>query len=858
MTPMMKQYHAMKRRYEGAVLFFHLGDFYEAFYEDASTCSDVLGITLTSRRNAGGTIPMAGIPIRASQGYMEKLLRAGYRVAVCDQVEDPSLSKGIVKREVTRVLTPGTVTEGGLVDDKDNNFLLAVCPGTAAVGLSWVDLSTGEFLLADCDESMLTDELPRINPSEVLVPESASAEITALLSSCGCMVTTQTDQVFDRDTCLKKLLDHFQVASLDGFGCADAGPSVTAAGAALNYLHETQKGALSHISSVRMYSQNTSLAMDRTTRRNLDLLRAAATGDKRHSLFGTIDRTVTGMGGRLLQSWLSTPLIDVQAISARHEAVEELTAQASRDRLRTALKDVKDMERLCGRVARRRANGRDMIALRNSIRAIPEIHAALGSVSAPLLRKTGGGIDKLADVESAISKVLVDEPPVEITDGGLITDGVDEELDDLRNITRDGKGWITSLESKEKERTGINSLKIGFNRVFGYYIEVTHTHGEKIPPHYVRKQTLNNAERYITEELKEYETKVLTSEEKSKEIEYRIFTDLRESVAGETGRIQQTARALARVDALTSLAQVAVENNYCRPVMTENVELCVKEGRHPVVEKTLKPGEFTPNDTDFDDEKGLVILTGPNMSGKSTYIRQVALITIMAQSGGFVPAEKATIGVVDRVFTRIGASDEIARGQSTFMVEMNETALILNNATEKSLIILDEVGRGTSTLDGLSIARAVAENIHDKVGARTLFATHYHELTELAASLARAVNYNVAVREWGDEVVFLHKIEPGETDKSYGIHVARLAGVPADVIDRAKDILQGLETKALDSSAEEKESEHKGQTQLPLFASQPSKVEEDLLGMDTDNITPVDALLKLRELKDKINGRKDE
>ena len=506
MTPMMKQYHAMKRRYEGAVLLFHLGDFYEAFYDDASTCSDVLGITLTSRKNSSVTVPMAGIPIRASQGYMEKLLRAGYRVAVCDQVEDPSLSKGIVKREVTRVLTPGTIMDGGLIGDKDNNFLLAVCPQPPSIGLSWIDLSTGEFLLEDCDESMLADELPRINPSEILVPESAPAEITALLSSCGCMVTTQTENVFDLGACRKRLLDHFQVASLDGFGCGDAGPSVTAAGAVLDYLNETQKGALSHISSVRMYSQNTSLSIGRITRRNLDLLRAAATGDKKHSLFGTIDRTVTGMGGRLLQSWLSAPLIDVKAISARHQAVEELTGSALRDNLRTALKDVKDMERLCGRVACRRANGRDMIALRNSIRAIPKIHEVLASVSAPFLKETVDDIDKLADVESAISKALVDEPPVEITEGGLIANGVDEELDSLRNISRDGKGWITSLESKEKERTGINSLKIGFNRVFGYYIEVTHTHGEKVPPHYVRKQTLKNAERYITEELKDYET----------------------------------------------------------------------------------------------------------------------------------------------------------------------------------------------------------------------------------------------------------------------------------------------------------------------------------------------------------------
>lgn len=850
MTPMMKQYHAMKRRYEGAVLLFHLGDFYEAFYEDASTCSDTLGITLTSRTKNESVIPMAGIPIKAAQGYMEKLLRAGYKVAVCDQVEDPSLSQGIVKREVTRVLTPGTITEGGLIDDKNNNFLLAVCPKGSVTGLSWVDLSTGEFLLEDCDELLLADELSRIDPSEILVPESAPADVSAVLSAHGCMVTTQTDQTFDSGACRKSLTDHFGVKSMDGFGCGEAGPSLRAAGAALRYLSETQNGAIPHIRSISMYSHNTTLSLDRITRRNLDLLRTAGTGEKKHSLFWTLDRTVTAMGGRLLQSWISAPLVDAASITERHDTVEELTDSSLRQQLVSALREVKDMERLCARAACLRANGRDLVALRNSARMVPGIIETLGTASSELLAKARDEMDGLIDIESSISKVLVDEPSAEITEGGLIRDGVDGELDDLRGVNRDGKGWITSLELKERNKTAIPSLKIGFNRVFGYYIEVTHTHRGKVPPHYIRKQTLKNAERYITEELKDYESKVLTSEEKSREIEHRIFLELRERVAGETERIQKTARALGLIDTLASLAQAAVDNNYCRPEITAVSELHIKEGRHPVVERTLKAGEFTPNDTILDRENNFMILTGPNMAGKSTYIRQVALMCIMAQAGSFVPAAEATIGVVDRIFTRVGASDEIARGQSTFMVEMTETALILNNATRKSLVILDEVGRGTSTLDGLSIARAVAEHIHDKIGARTLFATHYHELTELGKIMPQAVNYNVAVREWGDDVIFLHKIEPGEADKSYGIHVARLAGVPVNVIERAKDILQELEAHA--SSPTEKQPR---QMQLSLFDKTCNEIAEEIRGLDIDSITPIDALIELRRIKDKTEKK---
>ncbi len=857
MTPMMKQYHAMKARYEGAILFFHLGDFYEAFYEDAKTCSEVLGITLTARSKDGGRIPMAGIPIRAAQGYMEKLLTTGHKVAVCDQVQDPAEARGIVKREVTRVLTPGTVTEGGLIDEKGNNFLLAVCSSGRSAGLSWADLSTGEFFMEDCAIDSLADEVSRVDPSEILVRESESPETVAAVSGLGCMITTQADHVFERASCFRRLTEHLGVNSLDGFGCADAETSVGAAGAVLQYLSETQKDALPHISSVRMHSRSSVLSLDRNTRRNLDLLESAGTGEGRFSLLWTLDRTATAMGGRLLRSWISAPLVDVAAIRRRHDAVEELLAPGPRGELAASLKEVRDMERLCARVSCERANGRDLVSLRDSLRMVPDVKRILTGMSSAVLSGAGESMDPLSEAAADIGDTLVDEPPAEVTEGGMIREGVDEKLDALRSLSSDGKGWIASLEAEEKKRTGIPSLKIGFNRVFGYYLEVTNTHRDKVPVEWTRKQTLKNAERYITEELKEHETRVLTAEEECKEIERRIFSGLRARVAGEAERIQATARALATVDVLNSLAQAAAENGYCRPAMTDSEELIIREGRHPVVEMTLKAGEFTPNDTELDEKGNLMILTGPNMSGKSTYIRQVALICIMAQAGSFVPAKEATVGVVDRVFTRVGASDEIARGQSTFMVEMNETALILNNATTRSLIILDEVGRGTSTLDGLSIAWAVGEDIHERVGARTLFATHYHELTGLAGLLERAVNFNVAVREWGEEVIFLHRIEPGETDKSYGIHVAKLAGVPKTVIERAKTILQQLENQALDPSGKPAlaaSGSEAGERQLPLFDIGPSRIEEEISGLDVDAIAPVDALLKLRELKQKIEA----
>ncbi len=855
MTPMMKQYHAMKRQCEGAILLFHLGDFYEAFYEDAVTCSEVLGITLTSRSKDGDRIPMAGIPIRAAQGYIEGLLRAGYKVALCDQVEDPSKAKGIVRREITRILTPGTVTEGAFLEDKSNNFLLSVVVHGNTVGLAWMDTSTGEFYVNECKLEHLPAETARIEPSEVLIPQSTPEEVKATLAAVGAMITIQEDTCFTPRRAMETLLSHFGVTSLDGFGCAGMETAIRAAGAALAYANETQKETLPHISSIRPFIDGETMHMDHNTRKNLDLVRNGSTGERRYSLVWAIDRTMTPMGARTLQKWITAPLCILPEIERRHEAVKRLMEPSLRTNLRETLHGIGDLERLCGKVARRRLDARGMIALRDALRRLPRVRAELESEEGGLLEKIRESITPLEKVEKLISSTLVDDPPQDITGGGIIREGVNEELDKLRELAANGKGHIKRMEEKERERTGIPSLKIRFNNVFGYYIEVTNTHKEKVPPDYVRKQTLKNAERFFTKELKELETTLLNAEEKAHKIEYEIFCNLRDRVAEHVGSLQSTARAIGELDTLLSFAQTAVEEDFCRPRMTEEAVLRVKDGFHPVVKKVLESGEFMPNDTILEANRNFMVITGPNMSGKSTYIRQVALICILAQAGSFVPASSAEIGIVDRLFTRIGASDELARGQSTFMVEMNETAFILNNATERSLIILDEVGRGTSTLDGLSIAWAVAEDIHDRIRARTLFATHFHELTALAEILDRVVNYNVLVREWGEEVVFLHKIEPGASDRSYGIHVARLAGIPEHVVKRAREMLERLSdnTLRLDEVIKNERSTKQNSPRQPtLFDLSYSEIEEEIRNLNLDTITPLEALLLLKKFQEKI------
>ncbi|MDI6760662.1 MAG: DNA mismatch repair protein MutS, partial [Candidatus Brocadiaceae bacterium] len=831
LTPMMQQYRAIKERHRDCLLFFRLGDFYEMFYEDAKTASRVLGITLTSRAKGDKAVPMAGVPHHAASAYINKLIKAGYKVAICEQIEDPKEAKGVVERDIVRVLTPGTLTDENLLEERVNNYLVGILPRRDTVGLAWVELSTGRFEVEETSRTGLMDELYRLRPAECLLPEDAVAGEGVLLeelkATLGSMVTPRPPWEFSRDTAYQALLEHFRVANLEGFGCQDMEHALGAAGAVLLYLRETHRESLSHICKLKRHGINNCLLIDATTQRGLELLETIRTRESEGSLLGVLDLTLTPMGARLMRQWILSPLLDPTEINHRQEGVQGLSSQQGlRTSLRSYLKNMADMERISTRVSAGRSNARELVALKDSLEQVGRLKEALaenplslhsaqdkpfgravvqdngaGARPAPtILKGLGERLDTLEEVRGLISTALVADPPPGLKEGGLIREGYHAELDELRNIGRNGKSWLANFQAEEIRRTGISSLKVGYNKVFGYYIEVTNTHKERIPQGYVRRQTLKNAERYITPELKEYESRVLTAEERAKGLEYELFEEMRKKVASHTARLQEVADAVAELDVLVSLAQVAVENNYTRPEITEDCKLYITEGRHPVLEKTLGRGKFVPNSIDIDGEVNRVmVITGPNMAGKSTYIRQVALLVLMAQMGSFIPAREARMGVVDRIFTRVGASDELSRGQSTFMVEMQESANILNNATGRSLIILDEVGRGTSTFDGLSIAWALTEYIYKHLGARTLFATHYHELTELALLFPGIKNYNVAVREWGEEVVFLRKIVEGGTDKSYGIHVARLAGVPKEVVTRAKEILEELEANSLDA-----------------------------------------------------------
>jgi len=866
LTPMMRQYLAIKQNYPDMLLLFRMGDFYELFYDDARTAARVLGLTLTSREKGERAVPMAGVPHHAVHAYIKRLIRAGYKVALCDQLEDPRRAKGLVARDVTRVITPGTLTEDALLESKEHNYLAALVIQRGAAGLAWVDLSTGRFQAQDCPTEKLLDELTRLQPSEILLPESlADADdgpVSRLRRDSRAMLTPRPDWTFGRDTARRALLEHFAVQSLEGFGCDDLGPGIAAAGAALQYLQETQKTALGHIRRLIAARDAERLLLDRTTQLSLELTRTIRDGERHGTLLGVLDRTLTPMGGRLLREWLIAPLRSPEAVARRLDAVEAFHRDgALRADVRRVLDGVYDIERLAARVATGRANARDLVALARSLEALPALEAQLSGCGSEPLRAFADGLDPVAEARELIAAALVTDPPLLLKEGGLIREGYSSELDELRAIQRDGKGWIAAFQARETKRTGIPSLKVGYNKVFGYYIEVTHAHQEKVPPEYVRKQTLKNAERYITPELKEYETRVLTAEERARELEYDLFIRLRERVAEYTPRLQETARLLAELDCLAALADAAVEYRYVRPVITDSREIVIRNGRHPVLERVLEE-PFVPNDTELDGEKTrLAIITGPNMAGKSTYIRQVALIVLMAHMGSFVPADSARIGLVDRIFTRVGASDELSRGQSTFMVEMIETANILNNATDRSLIILDEIGRGTSTFDGLSIAWAVAEHIANRCRSRTLFATHYHELTELSTLYPCIKNYNVAVKEWHEEIIFLRRIVEGGADKSYGIHVARLAGVPREVIERAKTILANLETVTLDSDnrprfaiGREPRARRGIGVQLTIFDSESDFLKEAIRGLDLTRLTPIDALKKLEELQRMIGG----
>jgi DNA mismatch repair protein MutS len=800
-TPMMQQYRDAKAKHPDMLLFFRMGDFYELFENDAETAHKILGLTLTSRDKE---MPMAGFPHHQLENYLHKLLHNGYRVAVCDQVEDASQAKGLVKREVTRVVTPGTVTEDDLLDPKRNNHLVAILPTTPAAptGLAWLDVSTGQFFAMDVAPDRLREELGRLGPAECICPEPHANAVGDTLKRLASVpaLSARPDWTFDPKTAQEALAKHFNVSTFGGFGFDDQQICLAAAGALLLYVQEMMKTNMQHIRRLQPYFGEQVLQLDDVTRRSLELTRTLREGERYGSLLASIDRTVTTMGARLLQEWVLAPLAVREAIEARLDGVAELLENpAMRDDLRRALSEVNDLQRLTSRASTGRALPRDLSAIARTLRYLPTIKAKIAARKAPILRDLEAQLELCPDLRNLLDAALVDDPPISAKEGGLIKPGYSPELDELREIAKGGKEWIARFQATEITRTGINSLKVGFNQVFGYYIEITHTHTAKVPSDYQRKQTLKNAERYITAELKEYEEKVLSAEEKSQAREYEIFLSLRDQVAAQTHRLLQTGEVLANLDVLASLADLAVSRQFVRPTLSDEPILHVKDGRHPVLDQTLPPGTFVPNDVLLGGGEGMFILiTGPNMAGKSTYIRQVALLVLLAQIGSYVPAKSAVVGIADRIFTRVGASDELSRGQSTFMVEMTEAANILNNATAKSLVILDEIGRGTSTYDGVSLAWAITEYLHNHVGCRALFATHYHELAQLAETLPNLRNCNVLVREWKDDIVFLHKIAPGSADKSYGIHVARLAGIPYEVLERASQVLQQLESHHLD------------------------------------------------------------
>ncbi|MBM3974529.1 MAG: DNA mismatch repair protein MutS [Planctomycetes bacterium] len=850
-TPAMAQYHAQKQRHPDALLFFRMGDFYELFFDDAKVAAKALGLTLTSRSKGESAIPMAGVPVRAVDGYLQRLVAAGHKVAICEQLQDPKDAKGVVERAVVRVLTPGTLTEDSLLDRGRSNHLAAVAFGRDRVGLAWVELSTGAFRVHECAPERLADELARIEPSELLLAEDQRGQPRPWLPAENTPTTFRAPYDFGAETATRLLQQFFRVATLAGFGVQDQPLAVGAAGALVAYLQETQLCALPHLRGLEVWHDGAFMRLDRTTRQSLELVQTMRDAEGM-TLLAIVDRTATPMGARLLRSWLLAPLADLAAIQRRQDAVAELHDDPELLRLVAGqLAAVLDLERLSSRAAFGRANARDVVGLRASLDRLPAVRDRLRECRSELLRDLGQRIDPLPELAQRIGATLVDEPPLTVKDGGLIRSSFDASLDELRTLARDSGEWLARYQAQLVERTGIGSLKVGFNRVFGYFIEVTHTHREvALPPEFQRKQTTKNAERYVTDELRAFESKALKAEENGKALEYELFQALREHVAAAIASLHATARAVAELDCLQSLATVARDRHYCRPVIDDSTALCIADGRHPVIEATHAAGSFVPNDTDLEPPaRRLVLLTGPNMSGKSTWIRQNALIVVLAQIGGYVPATATRIGVVDRVFTRVGGADDISRGSSTFMVEMTETANILHNATARSLVVLDEVGRGTSTYDGMSLAWAIAEDLHDRVRCRALFATHYHQLTDLAGPGRGIVNCRVAVREWGDEIAFLHRIEQGGTDRSYGLHVARLAGVPKAVIERAKQVLAKLDEEGgevREALVAARDRQRPGIKQKELFAPPPDPIVEELRALDLDGLTPRQALDLLR------------
>ena len=879
LSPMMQQYHDAKQAVGDALLLFRMGDFYELFHEDAKIAARVLGLSLTSRDKGENPIPMAGFPHHQLDQYLAKIIRSGHRAAICEQLEDPKQAKGIVKRDVTRIVSSGTLTDDSLLDPRASNYLAAVCTRPKhpdRVGVAWVELSTGRFSAAQFSRGQLADELARIAPSECLVAEGLGELV---LADCPerMAITTRPAWSFGRQAALDVLGRQFGSHALEGFGftvhAEDDPLDLAAAGAILEYLIETQKSSLEHIERLLPYSPESTLQIDGATWRSLEITQTLRDGRRETAMLGVIDRTVTGMGARLLADWLCHPLTDVAAIDARLDAVGELVQHTpTTTAIRLELTSIYDLERLLARVTTGRASPRDLSFVGRTLAVLPKIKAKLTGRASPKLVDLEGRIELCGEVRGRLEQALVENCPLNTREGGFIRAGCHPPLDELRELMVGGKQWMARYQAAECERTGIGSMKVGFNSVFGYYLEVTHTHRDKVPPEYIRKQTLKNAERYVTPELKEYEEKVLSAEERAKQLELRLFTELRDLVASASKRILSTAAALAELDVLTGLADLATSRNYIRPTVVAEPVLEIEEGRHPVLDALEAAGTFVPNDCHCEGrgarseerEKhspsslapypSLLLITGPNMAGKSTYIRQTALLVLLAQIGSFVPARRATIGVADRLFARVGASDELSRGQSTFMVEMTETARILNTATHRSVVILDEIGRGTSTYDGLSLAWSIVEYLHDRIGCRALFATHYHELTDLASELLGVANLNVAVEEHAGKVVFLHRIVPGAADKSYGIHVAELAGVPREVNRRAAEILAQLEAQhhGRQDHVAPRASRNGHALQLTLFEQTNHPLLEEIRTVDVNQLTPMEALMRLQAWQEKL------
>ncbi|RJP65422.1 MAG: DNA mismatch repair protein MutS [Ignavibacteriales bacterium] len=860
----MNQYHKIKEKQPDTILLFRVGDFFETFEEDAKTASKVLGITLTRRANgSAGDVPLAGFPFHAIDTYLPKLVRSGYRVAVCEQMENPKFVKGIVKREVIEVVTPGVALNDKLLDHKRNNYLAAIYIKENLTGISFCDISTGEYFTYEVPFTELRAQIELINPAEILYQKKDKEFLSELLSKLNLNIRLSKidDWIFNIDYSRDILIAHFKTINLKGFGIENLSAGIISAGVVLHYLQETQKVNLTHINKIARYNPSDYMLLDFSTKRNLEITYSYQEGSREGTLISILDKTETAMGGRMLKNWISAPLRKLEPILTRQQCVEEFFLNKSlRQKIQNALKEIGDLERLISKICTGRANPREIVALKFSLQRIPTIKESLNEVNLPVLIQMNNQLLSLDRLVDKIGLAITDSPPLNIADGGVIKRGFSVELDELRDLSINAKSWIANLQKSERERTGISSLKVSFNKVFGYYIEISNANKDKVPEDYIRKQTLVNGERYITPELKIYEDKILNAEEKIIELESQLFSEIRLEAASEAEAIQLNAKLIAMLDCYISLAECADQYNYVKPLLDESDNIEIVDGRHPVVERILKPGEkFTPNNCHLNNsDSQIILLTGPNMAGKSVYIRQIGLIVLLAQMGSFVPAKSANIGLTDKIFTRVGASDNITTGESTFLVEMQETANILNNATEKSLILLDEIGRGTSTFDGISIAWAVTEYLHDypQVAAKTLFATHYHELNEMADLFPRIKNFKVEVREYGDKVIFLHKVTSGGADHSYGIQVAQMAGLPEFVTNRAKQILENLESKELTpveiKKARIAKLKQTDKTQFSLFEIKDDSLRKEISDIELNNLTPIDALNKLNELKKKV------